>query len=84
VCAKCHGLAGEGDIGPGIAGNPILTNRQALIHLLSQGQDTEQFESYMPPVGLGWTGTQYDALVAYIKATPKLATAPPAGGQSGG
>jgi cytochrome c oxidase subunit II len=84
VCAKCHGLAGEGDIGPGIAGNPILTNRQALIHLLSQGQDTEQFESYMPPVGLGWTGTQYDALVAYIKATPKLASAPPAGGQSGG
>ena len=49
-----------------------------MIHLLSQGQDTEQFESYMPPVGLGWTGTQYDALVAYIKATPKLATAPPA------
>jgi cytochrome c oxidase subunit 2 len=84
VCAKCHGLAGEGDIGPAIAGNSTLTDRQALIGLLPQGQDTEQFESYMPPVGLGWTGKQYDALVAYIKATPKLATAPPAGGQGGG
>jgi cytochrome c oxidase subunit 2 len=83
VCAKCHGLAGEGDVGPPIAGNPTLTNRQALIHLLSVGQDTDQFESYMPAVGLGWSGAQYDALIAYIKATPKLSTAP-AGGQSGG
>jgi cytochrome c oxidase subunit II len=83
VCAKCHGLAGEGDIGPGIAGNPAITNRQGLIQLLSQGQNTPQFESYMPPVGLGWTGPQYDALIAYIKATPELSKAP-AGVQSGG
>jgi cytochrome c oxidase subunit 2 len=83
VCAKCHGLAGQGDIGPGIAGNPTVTNRQGLIRLLSQGQDTPQFESYMPPVGLGWSGHQYDALIAYIKATPKLSEAP-TGGSSGG
>jgi cytochrome c oxidase subunit 2 len=68
VCAKCHGFEGEGDIGPPIAGNGTLTNRQALIRLLSTGQDTPQFEGYMPPVGLGWTGRQYDALIAYIKA----------------
>jgi cytochrome c oxidase subunit 2 len=83
VCAKCHGLAGQGDIGPGIAGNPAITNRQGLITLLSKGQDTPQFESYMPAVGLGWSGRQYDALIEYIKATPQLSEAP-AGAQSGG
>jgi cytochrome c oxidase subunit II len=81
VCAKCHGFEGEGDIGPAIAGNGTLTNRQELIHLLSTGQNTDQFESYMPAVGLGWTGRQYDALIAYIKATPKLQEA---GAASGG
>jgi hypothetical protein len=35
----------------------------------------------MPAVGLGWTGKQYDALIAYIKATPKLQEA---GAASGG
>jgi cytochrome c oxidase subunit II len=83
VCAKCHGFEGEGDIGPGIAGNGTLTNRQGLIQLLSTGQNTDQFESYMPAVGLGWTGKQYDALIAYIKATPKL-QAQEAGAASGG
>jgi cytochrome c oxidase subunit 2 len=72
VCAKCHGLQGEGFVGPAIAGNGTLTSRQALIRLLSRGQDTAQFPGYMPPVGLGWTGKQYDALIAYLKATPKL------------
>ena len=71
----------EGDIGPPIAGNGTLTNRQGLIRLLSTGQNTDQFESYMPAVGLGWTGRQYDALIAYIKATPKLREA---GAASGG
>jgi cytochrome c oxidase subunit II len=76
VCAKCHGLAGEGAIGPAIAGNSILRNRQALIGLLSQGQDTPALEGFMPPVGLGWKGSQYDALVAYVKSNSKLSTAP--------
>jgi cytochrome c oxidase subunit II len=81
VCAKCHGFEGEGDIGPAIAGNGTLTNRQGLIRLLSTGQNTDQVESYMPAVGLGWTGRQYDALIAYVKATPKLREA---GAASGG
>jgi hypothetical protein len=59
-----------------------LTNRQGLIRLLPKGQDTEQFEDFMPPVGLGWTGEQYDALLAYIKATPQLTAKQ--GGASGG
>jgi cytochrome c oxidase subunit 2 len=83
VCAKCHGLAGQGDIGPGIAGNPTITTRPALSDLLKEGQDTPQFESYMPAVGLGWSGRQYAALIEYIKATPQLSKAP-TGAQSGG
>jgi cytochrome c oxidase subunit II len=83
VCAKCHGLQGEGLVGPAIAGNGTLTNRQSLIHLLSNGQNTPQFASYMPPVGLGWTGRQYDGLIAYLKASPKL-SAKQGGATSGG
>ena len=29
ACAKCHGLDGEGDIGPSIAGNATLTDPEA-------------------------------------------------------
>jgi cytochrome c oxidase subunit II len=83
VCAKCHGLEGEGGVGPPIAGNGTLRNRQGLIRLLSTGQDTPQFPGYMPPVGLGWNGKQYDALIAYVKATPALSSAQE-GAQSGG
>jgi cytochrome c oxidase subunit II len=83
VCAKCHGLQGEGGVGPPIAGNGTLTNRMGLIRLLSMtGQDTPQLESYMPEVGLGWTGKQFDALIAYVKATPALSGAQE-GAQSG-
>jgi cytochrome c oxidase subunit 2 len=72
VCAKCHGLQGEGLVGPAIAGNGTLTNLESLTKLLEEGQNTPQFPSYMPAVGLGWTDRQYAALVAYLKATPKL------------
>jgi cytochrome c oxidase subunit 2 len=86
VCAKCHGLSGEGDVGPAIAGNGTLMNRQALIRLLSEGQDTAEIPDYMPAVGLGWDGRQYDALVAYIRATPELREPPqtPEGATGGG
>ena len=79
ACAKCHGLAGEGDIGPPIAGNGTLTNRGALRTLLFEGQDTDANQGYMPPVGSGWSGRQIDALIAYVKSEPKLE-----GGEGGG
>ena len=72
VCAKCHGPEGQGEIGPPIAGNSILRNRQALIGLLSKGQDTAELDGFMPAVGLGWKGFQYDALVAYVRSNSKL------------
>jgi cytochrome c oxidase subunit 2 len=84
ACAKCHGPEGEGDIGPPIQGNGTLRNRQALIRLLSNGQNTPDLEGYMPPVGLGWEGNQYDALLAYIRSEPTLAGEEGGGGESGG
>jgi cytochrome c oxidase subunit 2 len=84
ACAKCHGLEGEGDIGPEIAGNTTLRSRQALIRLLSTGQNTPEFADYMPPVGLGWKGSQYDALIAYVKSNAKLSGEQGGEAQSGG
>ena len=83
VCAKCHGLAGEGDIGPPIAQSTVLADPVALTELLHAGQDTSDNESYMPPVGRGWPEFQVRALVEYIKSNPRLAppTQPDQGGQ---
>jgi cytochrome c oxidase subunit 2 len=74
-CAKCHGLSGQGDIGPPIAGNPILTDPAALARLLANGQNLPSIPGYMPPTGKGWTDVQIDALVAYVKSNPELAGA---------
>ncbi len=80
ACAKCHGLEGEGDVGPAIAGNGTLTARSGLRRLLLQGQDLEDNEGYMPPVGRGWESRQLDALIAYIKSEPKLSGEEESGG----
>ncbi len=72
ACAKCHGLGGEGDIGPEIAGSGIITNRTALRRLLLEGQNTDAAESYMPPVGRGWPEHQLDALLRYMRSSTAL------------
>jgi cytochrome c oxidase subunit 2 len=64
VCAKCHGLAGEGGIGPRIAGAPTLTDPAALANLIKNGRGE------MPAVGAGWTDEQVDALASYLKENP--------------
>jgi cytochrome c oxidase subunit II len=64
VCAKCHGLAGEGGIGPRIAGAPTLTDPVALANLIRNGR------GQMPAVGAGWTKEQVDALASYLKENP--------------
>jgi cytochrome c oxidase subunit II len=61
VCAKCHGLAGQGQIGPAIAQSPILQDRQGLTTLLRNGR------GLMPAVGKNWTDDQIDTLRAYLK-----------------
>ena len=60
-CAKCHGLAGEGLVGPAIASSPTLLDATRLTALLQNGKNL------MPPVGRGWNGAQLDALAAYLK-----------------
>lgn len=84
VCAKCHGLAGQGDIGPAIAGNGTLMNEDSLSPLLHEGQNTPQFDSYMPPVAIGWPDRQVTALVNYIKSSKMLSTAPAPAPTTGG
>ena len=60
-CSKCHGLAGEGLVGPAIATSPILLDGAKLAALLHNGK------GQMPQVGRGWSGQQLDALAAYLK-----------------
>ncbi len=75
VCAKCHGLAGEGDLGPPIAKSPALVDAQGLTELLENGQETPDNESYMPPVGRGWPEFQVQALIDYVRQNELLAPA---------
>jgi cytochrome c oxidase subunit 2 len=77
ACAKCHGLEGEGDVGPPIAGNGTLLNRRALRDLVVlEGQNTPDIEGYMPPVGRGWVSFQLDSLIAYIRSNRTLREGP--------
>jgi cytochrome c oxidase subunit 2 len=64
VCAKCHGLNGEGGIGPRIAGSPTLTDPEDLGTLLRNGRGA------MPAVGADWTDEQVTALVDYLTENP--------------
>lgn len=83
TCAKCHGPAGEGDIGPPIARNGTLVDEQALTTLLNDGLDTPDVEGYMPPVGRGWPAFQVQALIEYIRSNDDLAPAEQDGGGAG-
>jgi len=68
VCAKCHGLAGEGGIGPRIAGSPTLANPQALETLVRNGRTGPN--GVMPAVGSEWSDEQITALANYLKENP--------------
>jgi cytochrome c oxidase subunit 2 len=61
ACAKCHGLSGEGDIGPRLQGNALLDDVKAVELVIREGRGE------MPPVGRDWEKRQMDALTAYLK-----------------
>jgi cytochrome c oxidase subunit 2 len=61
VCAKCHGLAGQGDIGPSIASNPLLGNATGLAKIIREGTGK------MPAVGDDWPESELQATIAYLK-----------------
>jgi cytochrome c oxidase subunit II len=60
VCAKCHGLAAQGDIGPNIASNPLLNDPKALANVIRNGTGK------MPAVGKDWQQPQMAATIAYL------------------
>jgi cytochrome c oxidase subunit II len=72
ACAKCHGPQGEGDYGPKISNNALLTQAQGLEQLIRNGKNK------MPPVARGWSEEQVRALVAYLKQ--KVYKGTPSGG----
>jgi cytochrome c oxidase subunit 2 len=61
ACATCHGLAGEGDIGPRLQGNPLLEDERALELVVRNGRGE------MPPVGKDWEERQLRALTDYLQ-----------------
>ena len=61
ACAPCHGLAGEGLIGPPLEGNSTLADRELLLNVLENGKNA------MPPVGRDWDRRQTEALVRYVQ-----------------
>jgi cytochrome c oxidase subunit II len=71
-CAKCHGLAAQGDIGPNIAQNPLLGDRKGITNVIRNGVGK------MPAVGADWPQEQLDATIAYLQQRFKQ------GGGSGG
>jgi cytochrome c oxidase subunit II len=70
ACAKCHGMQGEGLIGPALAGNPLVEQPDAIEEIVRNGRGE------MPAVGRGWSDRQLDALVRYMRRE--------LGGESGG
>jgi cytochrome c oxidase subunit 2 len=61
VCAKCHGLAAQGGVGPNISQNPLLGDKKGLSNVIRQGTGK------MPAVGNDWTQEQLDATIAYLQ-----------------
>ena len=61
VCASCHGMQGEGLVGPAIASSPKLQDPKALRDLVEHGFGK------MPAVGSTWNAKLENALIAYLK-----------------
>jgi cytochrome c oxidase subunit II len=79
VCAKCHGLQGQGGYGPAIATSSLLVQPRSLQQLLLNGQNRiKPIANYMPPVARDWSPLQFKALFAYLKQN--VYKAAPSGG----
>jgi cytochrome c oxidase subunit 2 len=61
VCATCHGFSGQGDYGPPLAGNSVVTDPKALAQLLREGKNK------MPAVGATWSPDVMEAATTYLK-----------------
>jgi cytochrome c oxidase subunit 2 len=70
VCATCHGLSGQGYIGPRIAGNSTLVDRKSLAKLVRNGLPPTRTINGMPAVGNDWSDAQIGALLRYFERHP--------------
>lgn len=61
ACAKCHGLAGEGDIGPRLDGSAVASDPAGIEKVVREGRNA------MPAVGAAWSDSQLEALTGYVK-----------------
>jgi cytochrome c oxidase subunit II len=61
VCAKCHGLAAQGGIGPNIAASALLKDPRTLGSVIRNGAGK------MPAVGKDWPQEQVAATIAYLQ-----------------
>lgn len=61
ACAKCHGLAGEGDIGPRLDGSAVASDPAGIEKVVREGRNA------MPAVGAIWSDAQLEALTGYVK-----------------
>ena len=61
ACGPCHGMNGEGLIGPPLEGNATLADRELLAELLENGRNE------MPAVGRGWDQRQTNALIRHVQ-----------------
>ena len=73
ACAPCHGLNGEGLIGPPLRGSAAAADPARVRELVTQGLRA------MPPVGETWGDHQLNALAQYVK-TQIAAGGAPSGG----
>ena len=62
ACAPCHGLSGEGLIGPPLEGSAVAADPQRVRTIVTHGGRV------MPAVGQGWSEQQLKALVEYVRA----------------
>jgi cytochrome c oxidase subunit 2 len=68
ACAKCHGLAGEGDIGRRLQGNNLIGDAAVVEQVVRQGRAaTRGGGMAMPPVGTDWGDRQMKALTDYLE-----------------
>jgi cytochrome c oxidase subunit 2 len=75
TCAKCHGILGQGLIGPAINGT---LDRTAVTPAVRDGLQTGL--KVMPPVGKDWSKRQLNALFAYMQRNISGKAAAPSGG----
>ncbi len=72
VCAKCHGMEGQGAYGPPLQGRTF--DPTDITHVLRTGVSGSL--GRMPAVGSDWSPAQIDAMIAYLQ---KIHGGPPSG-----